>query len=459
MSNCKPNVRAWSPIWYKVDCNDINLTSSDNTVSITRLSGDCCGWDLKTVGGGGGGGGTGSVTSIGITMPSAFAVTGSPITSAGTIAITMTGNTNQYLRGNGTLATFPTIPTPTTPNIDEVLSQGGFLLADRQMSIGSSVFSILNSSSGTILKLDRATEYSLGDLDGTDFGYKIKIEARNIFIGSELYPGNSIYIEDAFNRMTISSPALSISGNINVLGSFKLNSGSLGAGKVLTSDAFGVGTWQTTAANYWVSSTANNINNTNVLGVGIGVTSPAAALHIKAGTTTLAPLKFSSGGLLAAPVDGVIEYDGVNLYFTSGITRKIFPLGTTDTTIYTGNGAIGGPRVIDVQNNTVTWNNTGLFRIVEGNSTVGGTYDFNDGVDLLSFDAAHSSNLVVNSITGFSMEYTDVVTPALLTSLNVNGTGIKLTGIVEYTDNAAAIAAGLTAGYLYRTGDALKIVH
>ena len=29
----------------------------------------------------------------------------------------------------------------------------------------------------------------------------------------------------------------------------------------------------------------------------------------------------------------------------------------------------------------------------------------------------------------------------------------------EYADNAAAIAAGLTAGQLYRTGDFLKIVH
>lgn len=33
------------------------------------------------------------------------------------------------------------------------------------------------------------------------------------------------------------------------------------------------------------------------------------------------------------------------------------------------------------------------------------------------------------------------------------------TGINEYADNAAAVAAGLTAGAFYRTGDALKIVH
>lgn len=33
------------------------------------------------------------------------------------------------------------------------------------------------------------------------------------------------------------------------------------------------------------------------------------------------------------------------------------------------------------------------------------------------------------------------------------------TGAPEYADNAAAIAAGLTIGQTYRTGDVLKIVH
>ena len=38
-------------------------------------------------------------------------------------------------------------------------------------------------------------------------------------------------------------------------------------------------------------------------------------------------------------------------------------------------------------------------------------------------------------------------------------TGIKVTGVSEYSDNTAAIAAGLTTGDVYRTGDLLKIVH
>jgi len=55
--------------------------------------------------------GTGTVTSVGLTMPAAFTVTNSPITSSGDIAVTGAGLVSQYIRGDGSLFTFPTIPT------------------------------------------------------------------------------------------------------------------------------------------------------------------------------------------------------------------------------------------------------------------------------------------------------------------------------------------------------------
>jgi hypothetical protein len=53
--------------------------------------------------------GTGSVTSVALTMPTAFSVANSPITTAGTLAVTATGTTAQYIRGDGSLATFPSL--------------------------------------------------------------------------------------------------------------------------------------------------------------------------------------------------------------------------------------------------------------------------------------------------------------------------------------------------------------
>ena len=52
--------------------------------------------------------GGGTVTSVGLTMPSAFTVTNSPITSSGDIAVTGSGAVSQYVRGDGSLANFPT---------------------------------------------------------------------------------------------------------------------------------------------------------------------------------------------------------------------------------------------------------------------------------------------------------------------------------------------------------------
>jgi hypothetical protein len=51
---------------------------------------------------------TGTVTSVGLTMPAAFSVANSPVTGAGTLAVTGAGTTAQYIRGDGSLATLST---------------------------------------------------------------------------------------------------------------------------------------------------------------------------------------------------------------------------------------------------------------------------------------------------------------------------------------------------------------
>jgi hypothetical protein len=55
--------------------------------------------------------------------------------------------------------------------------------------------------------------------------------------------------------------------------------------------------------------------------VGIGTSTPGAALQIRAGTSSNAPLKFSPGTLLSTPQDGSFEFDGLGLYFTLGGER------------------------------------------------------------------------------------------------------------------------------------------
>ena len=67
------------------------------------------------------------LTSVGLTMPAAFSVANSPLTSNGTIAVTGAGSTSQYVRGDGTLATFPTLLSSDNL-IKEVYNQTGATL-------------------------------------------------------------------------------------------------------------------------------------------------------------------------------------------------------------------------------------------------------------------------------------------------------------------------------------------
>lgn len=68
------------------------------------------------------------LTSVGLAMPSAFTVSGSPLTSNGTITVTGAGTTSQYVRGDGSLATFPTTSNEAKTLIREVYNSTGATL-------------------------------------------------------------------------------------------------------------------------------------------------------------------------------------------------------------------------------------------------------------------------------------------------------------------------------------------
>lgn len=170
--------------------------------------------------------------------------------------------------------------------------------------------------------------------------------------------------------------------------------------------------------------------------LGVGVAVPLGAIHVKGGTTTVPPILISSGVLTSAPINGSLEYDGSFMYFTAGGVRN--PLSTAGTSFYTADGTITSARTIDVDAFPLIWSDVGLFRITEGTVTVGGTYDFNDGVDFLVYDSSNSSNLIMNSVTGLTFEYVNLSGPSVISSLSVDGTGLTFTGTSKFP--------GLTTG-------------
>jgi hypothetical protein len=106
------DVISWNGVvWRKgriplVNLSDVNITSPSNGQVITWDTATSK-WIVTTPAAGG----SGTVTSVGLTVPSpanaAFTVTGSPVTTAGTLAVAANGTNDQYIDGTGALRTFP----------------------------------------------------------------------------------------------------------------------------------------------------------------------------------------------------------------------------------------------------------------------------------------------------------------------------------------------------------------
>jgi hypothetical protein len=97
-----------------------------------------------------GGGGSGTVTSVALTMPSGFSVTGSPVTTSGTLAVSTT--LNGILKGTGTGFTTATASTdyapPTTGTANQLLASngtGGFT----NLTTGTGVVTALGVNTGS----------------------------------------------------------------------------------------------------------------------------------------------------------------------------------------------------------------------------------------------------------------------------------------------------------------------
>lgn len=78
--------------------------TTTKTLTLTQRDGDVITTTWTESGGGGGG-----LSSVGLSMPSAFVVSNSPLTANGTIQVQAAGTALQYIKGDGTLGTLPSV--------------------------------------------------------------------------------------------------------------------------------------------------------------------------------------------------------------------------------------------------------------------------------------------------------------------------------------------------------------
>ncbi len=158
---------------------------------------------------------------------------------------------------------------------------------------------------------------------------------------------------------------------------------------------------------------------------GVGTANPTAVLHIKAGSTSLAPLKIDSGTPLSSPESGAIELDGTNLFYTTSdllrrtvvnlnatqsLTNKTLLSSTLLSNNVSGNWATTGPLGIGnssqiISINATTWKLTptgnGRFtRVTVGNSQLdSNTLSSTSG--LLNLNSASGQPVKVNGFVNF----------------------------------------------------------
>lgn len=173
---------------------------------------------------------------------------------------------------------------------------------------------------------------------------------------------------------------------------------------------------------------------------------------------------------LASPAAPVHSYSSGNNNTTAAVLFQHTATGATP-------GAFNAPNLSFYRNNDGTASNGALPR---GGDSLG-FFNFGSVVSsptrknlgMISVNAEGVWNTTIQPVY-FSFLTTGVVggVNVLSEKLRISSSGnvgigttgtptskLQVVGILEYADNAAALAAGLTVGAVYRTGDVLKIVH
>jgi hypothetical protein len=291
--------------------------------------------------------GTGSVTSVALTMPTAFSVAGSPVTTAGTLAVTATGTTAQYIRGDGSLATFPAL-TGFVP----------YTGATADVNLGTHD---LTAERGTFENNGSSDTLTVNHTSGSGYGIKVTKGGNNeaLYVSKTSGSGNAMTVIGGRTSLV----DLALSSVTNTAGDFLTLSGGvvhkrtaaevrtdIGAGTVTSVAALTLGTSGTD-----LSSTVANGTTTPVITLNVptasatnrGALSSAdwSTFNNKQNALTLTTTGTSGAATLVGSTLNIPQYQAAGTYVTSVTASS--PLGssggtTPNITIGQASGSQGG---------------------------------------------------------------------------------------------------------------------
>lgn len=358
-------------------------------------------------------GGGGTVTSVAMTVPSAFSVSGSPITASGTLAITGAGTTAQYIRGDGSLATFPSSVTSVAASIaGTAMAVGGSPVT----TTGTLAFSFLGSSSQYISGAGGLVNFPTIPAQFTPIagsGISLIGTYPNITIAATGTAGLTSVGLSMSSAFTVSSSPLTANGTITITGAGNTAQYIRGDGTLATLPLQVNADWNATSGLAQIlnkptvvtsiTGTANQVIASASTGAvtlslpqSIATTSTVTFGTLNAAVALNGPnvsmTDATNGGIDVGPATSVVAQPFINFHFGTGSSQAFnvqLKNNISGQLTLTGNLGIKSATESGINFQSAAGTNS---------ISIGRSIASNDGNDFFVYDAvANASRFLINS--------------------------------------------------------------
>ena len=406
-------------------------------------------------------GATGTVTSVAVTESSAaLNITGSPITTSGTINIGFAGTSAQYVAGDGSLVTFPTIVSEAQNLITEVYNESGATLTKGTVVYINGGHGNLPTITKAIATSDATSAQTYGvvraDITNMNNGYVTVIgrlenlDTQAYSAGTQLYLSSTV--AGAWTSVKQYAPA-----HLVYVGIVVRSHPTQGVVEVKIQNGYELDELHNVSAQtpsnnqglFYNSSNSLWENKSIATALGYTPANDSLVVHLS-GTETITGDKTFNGNNV---------FNGINVFNTYQAT---FTAGIAISQTLSG-GAVGGHTVIGANSNGLQINfpTGGYNNLAFASTSVGNTYTFPNASGTLALTSQLTSGTVtsvaLSAPTGFSVSGSPVTSSGTLALAFATGYSLPTTASQTNWDTAYSLRITSASSPLSITSNVLSI--